>query len=137
MKRLGMTLKESGVTRHGLRAQYSENDALRLGVVPPTLGGDGGEMPKEDLDVIRNVVAENLGHSRKTIIRSYYGSFKRYTTPHEKERLKIAVEEGLEDLKKSGPLEKPEEELKEDCKTIIGVLAEHDIAINLSQVQTL
>lgn len=137
MKRLGMTLKESGVTGHGLRAQFAENDALRLGIVPPTLSGDGGEMSKLDLDVIRSVVAENLGHSRKTITRYYYGSFKRYTTPQRKESLKFAVEEGLAELMKSGPLKNPVDELKADSKRIIGVLAEHDIAINLSQVQAL
>ncbi len=137
MRRLGMTLKEAGVTGHGLRAQYAENDALRLGLVPPTLGGDGGELPKQDRDVIRSVVAENLGHSRPSVTRSYYGSFPRAKTTHEKDRLKLAVEGGLEELKKSGPLEKPIEELKEDCKLIISVLAEHDIAINLTQVQAL
>jgi len=137
MKQLGMTLKESGVTGHGLRAQYAENDALRLGVVPPTLGGDGSELPKADVDVIRSVVSENLGHSRRSVTPSYYGSFGRSRPPQEKERLKLAVEEGLEELRKSGPLEKPAEELKDDCKVIICVLAEYDIAINLSQAQAL
>lgn len=137
MKRIGMTQNESGVTGHGLRAQFAENEALRIGFVPPTLGGDGGELPKEDLDNLRSVVSESLGHSRKDITRAYYGSFKRYTTRHEKERLKLAVEEGLEVLKKNGPLEMPAEERKEDCLKIIGILASHDIAIDMRQIHTL
>jgi integrase len=137
MKQLGMTLRESGVTGHGLRAQYAENDALRLGLVPPTLGGNGGELPKQDRDVIRSVVAENLGHSRPSVTRSYYGSFPRAKTTHEKDRLKLAVEEGLEELKKSGPLEMPAEERKDDCIRMIGALAEHDVAISMSQIHAL
>jgi integrase len=137
MKQIGLTKKGSGATGHGLRAQFSENEGLRLGFVPPTLGGDGSELPKDQLDNLRLVVAESLGHSRKDITSAYYGSFNRYTTLREKEHLRLAVEEGLENLKKSSVLENPIEELQEDCIRIISVLVRHDIAINLSQAQAL
>lgn len=43
MASMGFTKKESGVTGHGLRAQFAENHALLMGLVPPTLCLKKGE----------------------------------------------------------------------------------------------
>lgn len=37
MASLGFTKKEAGVTGHGLRAQFAENQAMLMGLLPPTL----------------------------------------------------------------------------------------------------
>ncbi len=74
MSCIGITRSEAGVTGHGLRAQFAEQLALSKGYLPATLGGVKNQMPKEDEELIRLHIAENLGHSRKAITSSYYGS---------------------------------------------------------------
>ena len=74
MRKLGMTKKDRGVTGHGLRAEYSEDQALRLGYIPPTLGGTNDQMSKEDLTIKQKQVSERLGHSRSSVTAAYYGS---------------------------------------------------------------
>lgn len=71
---IGLTKSMSGSTGHGLRAQFAEQLALSKGYLPATLGGVKNQIPKEDEELIRLQIAENLGHSRKTITSSYYGS---------------------------------------------------------------
>jgi integrase len=77
MSTIGITRKDSGVTGHGLRAQYAENSALLMGLLPATLGGTVGQMPKEEVDEIRLKVSEHLGHSRTSVTGSYYGTLKK------------------------------------------------------------
>lgn len=43
MASLGFTKKKLGVTGHGLRAQFSENYALLIGLLPPTLDRNEGD----------------------------------------------------------------------------------------------
>jgi hypothetical protein len=50
---------------------------MRLGLLPPTLGGKRDQMPKEDREKIQMQVSESLGHSRVSVTTSYYGSFAR------------------------------------------------------------
>lgn len=76
MRKLGFTKKDTGVTGHGLRAEYSEDMALMKGFVPATLGGIKGQLDQETLDLARLQVAENMGHSRTSVTNSYYGSLK-------------------------------------------------------------
>lgn len=92
MARLGLTKAIEEVTGHGLRAQFAENAALLRGLIPMTLGGTGGQMPREDLDLIRLQVSEELGHSRKSITTAYYGSFGRETTPDSPDRAKQIID---------------------------------------------
>ncbi len=74
MKKLGMTKKDAGVTGHGLRAEYLEDQALLLGYIPPTLGGTNDQMDKENLHIIQRKVSELAGHSRTSVTAAYYGA---------------------------------------------------------------
>lgn len=91
LAKIGITKAISKVTGHGLRAQYAENAALIVNVIPPTLGGTTGQMNKEDLDLKRVQVSELLGHSRKSITSAYFGSFDRSTAPDSPDRTKNAI----------------------------------------------
>jgi integrase len=77
MERLGITKALADVTGHGLRAQFAENAALLKSMIPPTLGGTSNQMPRDDLNVLRSQVSEQLGHSRISVTGAYYGSFGR------------------------------------------------------------
>lgn len=92
LAKIGITKAISNVTGHGLRAQYAENAALIFNVIPSTLGGTAGQMPKEDLDLKRAQVSELLGHSRISITASYYGSFDRDVAPNSPERTRAAID---------------------------------------------
>lgn len=95
MEKLGITKALAEVTGHGLRAQFAENAALLRRLIPPTLGGTGGQMEREDLDLCRVQVSEQLGHSRKSVTGAYYGSFGRETQLNSPDRAKLAIEAGL------------------------------------------
>lgn len=77
MAKIGITKEVSEVTGHGLRAQFAENAALLRSFIPPTLGGTGGQLPREELNLLRGDVSAKLGHSRISITNPYYGSFGR------------------------------------------------------------
>lgn len=91
LAKIGITKQASNCTGHGLRAQYAENAALIADMIPPTLGGSGGQMPKAVLDLKRIQVSELLGHSRKSVTGAYYGSFGRDDIPDSPERTKEAI----------------------------------------------
>ncbi|MBY0240238.1 MAG: integrase domain-containing protein [Burkholderiaceae bacterium] len=95
MAAIGITRVESGVTGHGLRAQYAENAALIAALIPPTLGGTGGQMLREDLMIKREQVSELLGHSRASITGAYYGTFGRKTPPDQVDRCKFHIEKAI------------------------------------------
>lgn len=86
MGRLGITNQLAEVTGHGLRAQFAENAALLKNLIPATLGGTGGQMPRGDSDVVRLQVSESLGHSRMSVTSAYFGSFGRNTAPDAPDR---------------------------------------------------
>lgn len=77
LEEIGITKKMAGVTGHGLRAENAENQKLERGVLPATLGGDGSELPPDEMDVVEQQISENLGHSRTSVTTSYYGSYAR------------------------------------------------------------
>lgn len=91
LAKIGITKQASNCTGHGLRAQYAENAALIADMIPPTLGGSGGQMPKAVRDLKRFQVSELLGHSRKSVTGAYYGSFGRDDSPDSPERTKDAI----------------------------------------------
>jgi integrase len=95
LAKIGVTKAICNVSGHGLRAQYAENAALIADVIPPTLGGTSGQMPKEDLDLKRIQVSELLGHSRKSVTSAYYGSFGRNATPDSPDRAKLAIDAAI------------------------------------------
>lgn len=77
MKRHGLTKSDSGVTGHGLRAEYAENQALLAGLLPPTLGGSRHQLPKNQMQAIALKVSNNLGHHDLHVAGAYYGSFRK------------------------------------------------------------
>jgi len=92
MQRLGISKAVSACTGHGLRAQFAENAVLLKDLIPPTLGGTGGQKPRGDIDVVRLQVSESLGHSRLSITGAYYGSFGREGALDDPGRTKEAIE---------------------------------------------
>jgi site-specific recombinase XerC len=76
MVSFGFTKAEAGVTGHGLRAQFAENHALLLGVIPPTMGGSARHVDSAGLNVVMVKLAQALGHNRTSIIAAYVGSFQ-------------------------------------------------------------
>lgn len=121
MEKLGITKALAEVTGHGLRAQFAENAALLRQLIPPTLGGTGGQMEREDLDLSREQVSEQLGHSRKSVTTAYYGSFGRETELDSPDRTKHAIEAGFATI----PVERlraiPQERLG-DCTHLLAEL---------------
>jgi integrase len=77
MRKHGLTKGELGVTGHGLRAEYAENEAMRRGLLPPSLGGTRHQLPKESITAIAQEVSNNLGHNDLHTISAYYGSFRK------------------------------------------------------------
>ncbi len=77
MRKHGITKAELGVTGHGLRAEYAENEALRRGLLPPSLGGTRHQFPRADIVAIAQEVSNNLGHNDLHTISAYYGSFRK------------------------------------------------------------
>jgi len=92
MEKLGINKVMAEVTGHGLRAQFAENAALLRDLIPATLGGTSGQMPRENLDLTRLQVSEQLGHSRISITGAYYGSFGRESELDSPGRAKEVIE---------------------------------------------
>ncbi|MFC5550193.1 phage integrase N-terminal domain-containing protein [Massilia aerilata] len=114
LAKIGITKAISKVTGHGLRAQYAENAALIVNVIPPTLGGTTGQMAKDDLDLKREQVSELLGHSRKSITSAYFGSFDRNSKPDAADRTKLAIEAAVAALPAEKITDIPPERM-DDC----------------------
>lgn len=136
LAKIGITKKSSLVSGHGLRAQYAENAALIANVIPPTLGGTGGQMPKEDLNLKRLQISELLGHSRPSITTAYCGSFGRNNTADSPDRTKIAVEAAARSI--------PEEKLRSvptsripHCSQLLAELAAVECFIEIRVAQAL
>lgn len=136
LAKIGITKAMSNVSGHGLRAQYAENAALIANVIPPTLGGTGGQMPKEDLDLKRLQISELLGHSRISITSAYYGSFGREGAADSADRTKLAIDAAVRAI--------PSEKLKgiptnriNDCSKLMGELASVQTYVEFRIVQIL
>ena len=80
MKKLGLTKAQTGVTAHGLRAEFAENLLLLNGLMPPSLGGTAQQMPKSERDAIMLDAANKLGHNDLHTSTAYYSSFRREFT---------------------------------------------------------
>ena len=121
MEKLGITRALAEVTGHGLRAQFAENAALLRQLIPPTLGGTGGQMERDDLDLSREQVSEQLGHSRKSVTTAYYGSFGRETQLDSPDRTKHAIEAGFATIPADRLRAIPQERLG-DCTHLLAEL---------------
>lgn len=91
LAKIGITRAASSCTGHGLRSSYAENAALLESLIPPTLGGTGGQMPIDELDLKRVRVSESLNHSCKSATGAYYGSCGLYNGPDSPDRTKLAI----------------------------------------------
>jgi site-specific recombinase XerC len=111
---IGISRRESLVTGHGLRAQYAENAALIASLIPVTLGGTGGQMEKDEMNLQRARVSESLGHSRLSVTPAYYGSFGRDNTPDAPDRTKVAIETAVPKIPASSVKDIPPHRLN-DC----------------------
>lgn len=136
MEKIGITKLKDGVTGHGLRAQYAENAALIAHMIPPTLGGTGGQMPRDDLNVIRSQVSENLGHSGTRITVSYYGSFGREAGQDEADRCQKNISCALRYLDATTLPNVPEYRLS-DCHQLTLEMALINVVMTPSQAQVL
>jgi integrase len=87
MTDIGITKSESGVTGHGLRAEYAEDMSMLMGLIPATRGGAKEQMSQEDEDTIRLHVSENMGHSRTNVTNAYYGKLTKKVQNSRGERL--------------------------------------------------
>ena len=76
MKKCGFTEDGLGITGHGLRAEFTENQALLRGLLPPTLGGKVDQTDKGERERIAQEVAALLGHGDRHTIGAYYGLFR-------------------------------------------------------------
>ena len=94
-KKLGITGKDADCLGHGLRAEFAENMALRLGFVPPTLGGAGDQMPTEAISQIRAKVTRQMGHNRLVTTNAYYGSVARVTQALGRKVCSLWIGDGL------------------------------------------
>ena len=87
MSDIGINKLEAGVTGHGLRAEYSEDMSMLLGLIPATRGGTKGQMSQDDEDTIRLQISENMGHSRINVTSAYYGKLTQKIQNSRGERL--------------------------------------------------
>lgn len=76
MKKLGVTKMDSGVSGHGLRAEFAENMALWAGLVPPSLGGSIDQMSKDRRKEITHSISSLLGHDKERTIGAYFSTFR-------------------------------------------------------------
>jgi len=136
MEKLGITKALAEVTGHGLRAQFAENAALLRNLIPPTLGGTGGQMGRDDLDLMRVQVSEQLGHSRKSVTGAYYGSFGRETQLDSPDRAKHAIEAGFAAITTDQLLAISHERL-DDCLRLGGELITLGVYDDPRKVQVL
>lgn len=136
MRQIGITREMSNCTGHGLRAQYAENSALILSLIPATLGGHKQQMDKETLDLKRSQVSELLGHSRKSITASYYGSFGRKHHPQGEFKLTHQLKEWCQAGDFIENVEITTTRIHE-CLLLVAELALEDIPVSYQQVHTL
>ena len=122
MASFGFTKADAGVTGHGLRAQFAENHALLLGVLPPTIGGHPGKLDRADLDVLKVKVAQALGHNRLSVTTAYIGSFKANAEDQLDDQYQESIQKALRVLAVLA-LPKVPFEREHDCRIIQKVMA--------------
>lgn len=75
LEKCGVTLKEDGITAHGVRHQYMHQRFTKmLGIEPPIRGGDISTLDKNEFSIASSKLMESAGHSRESIGAAYYGS---------------------------------------------------------------
>lgn len=93
LRKLGITRGGLGVTMHGLRHQYAHGQYRKiLGVEPAVRGGDTPALTREETELGKQQLAEELGHSRTSIVGAYTGTQRSVTRP----RLDWSIKGGSE-----------------------------------------
>lgn len=72
----GLSKKESGVTGHGLRAEYVINQLIQRGLIPTIRGGTGQAATPYKTKSAAQLVSEEVGHVRTSILTAYAGAWR-------------------------------------------------------------
>lgn len=136
MAALGFTKADAGVTGHGLRAQFAENQSLILGLMPPTLGRSDGPANGDSANVAKIKLAQALGHNRPSVTSAYIGSFKGNRSANENDEALPAIMTALRLLEVIGLPSVPVERVS-DCRLICDAVHPLGFAVCLEQVHAL
>ena len=74
MAKAGLTRKNTGLTSHGLRHQYANDRLEFLSGQPSPVRSGKAPVDLEAFNAAREMVTEELGHSRISITTAYHGS---------------------------------------------------------------
>lgn len=136
MTALGFTKADAGVTGHGLRAQFAENQALLLGLMPATMGGDAGQLNCDDQTVVKVKVAQALGHNRQSVTSAYIGSFKASGRSEADDQGLETIQKALRLLDVVGLLEVPVERVS-DCRLMANTMTALGLDVSEEQIHML
>ena len=136
MASFGFTKADAGVTGHGLRAQFAENHALLLGMLPPTMGGNARQMDSADLSVLKVKVAQALGHNRPSVTTAYVGSFNASAQSKLNDQTLQSIQKVLRIFEVVGLPEVPPQRVN-DCLVIQDVMAVVRPIFTVEQVHVL
>lgn len=136
MASFGFTKADAGVTGHGLRAQFAENHALLLGMLPPTMGGDAGQMDSADLSVLKVKMAQALGHNRPSVTTAYVGSFNASTPNELNDQGLQTIQQALRVFEVVGLPKTPPQRVN-DCRVIQAAIAVVGAISTVEQVHVL
>jgi len=75
LRTCGVTKAGLGVTGHGLRAEYAIDQLISRGLVPTVRGGLGNKLKSFSSKEAALKVAEQLGHSRWSVMTAYGGKW--------------------------------------------------------------
>ena len=124
--RLGFNRKKMGLTPHSLRAQFSENEALRLAFIPATLGGTSSPLPADEVKLRRVKVSLSLGHNRDSITAAYYGPLIRSHDVDDRAEFKAALLEAVAVLNSSSKEQTIQQDRVDDVVTLTGLVLKED-----------
>lgn len=135
MAAVGLTKKGMGVTGHSLRAQFAENSALLLGMLPGTLGGNKQQLPKDEMTVRLKQLSQLLGHNREAVMSAYIGSLSSKQVLAAGLRAKEVIQAAVSAMQSDLPVI-PGERLQ-DCVRILEGLQLIELDLTLRQVHVL
>lgn len=136
MSSLGFTKADAGVTGHGLRAQFAENHALILGLMPPTVATGPGTLIGGAADVVKVKLAQALGHNRPSVTSAYIGSFKSSAHGEVDGPLFETIKKALRLCEVLGFPSVPVERVS-DCLLIRATMAAHGTDLSEEQIHAL
>ena len=77
LKKFGVTLRDLGITSHGLRHESANNEYEKLtGQKTSIRGGSITKKQKDTDDLARDIISMELGHARRSITATYIGEQK-------------------------------------------------------------